>query len=273
MFSMTSLPPEWAPLPEWVRRELAADPDRTASYARYVTQLVAHGENMKPVWKDFEGLRSRTEKSWSVFGLLRMLHGARCGTLTGFERTGADRRALAGDLEKHANKLLVIVDRLGLGAPMGAYPLLMAAAVDSSVERLVADRIARPVRDHASTIGSLLRDTPVSSDLRRQIRRQEKQLVAEIELDVIRLLSDPREMLRNLAAAAKHWAFAEEWRDRDTVWHIASAMETWFGHKKVDATATLATALLELDVTVDQVKGILRRPPSERAASVKVATT
>lgn len=273
MFSMTSLPSEWAPLPAWVRHELNADPDRTASYAWCVKQLASHDENMKPVWKEFESLRSRAEKNWNVFRLLRMLQGARCGTLAGFARTNAERRALAADLQKHAHKLLGIVDRLGIGAPLGAYPLLMGSAVDSAVERLVADRIARPVRDHASTVDSFLAEASVSMDVRRQIGRQEKYLVAGIELEVIGLLSDPREMLRSLDAAARSWANDEEWTDRDTIWHIASAMESWFGHRKVASTATLATALLELEVTVDRVKGVLKRPPAERSVPVKVAVT
>lgn len=273
MFLMTSPPSEWAPLPAWVRRELNADPDRTALYSWYVTQLAAHDENMKPVWKDFESLRSRTESTWNVFRLLRMLQGVRCGTLTGFARTSAERRALAADLQKHTDKLLGIFDRLGTGAPLGAYPLLMGSAVDSALERLVADRIARPVRDHANTVDSFLAEASVSTDVRRQIIRQEKYLVAGIELEVIRLLLDPREMLRNLAAAASTWARAEEWADRDTVWHIASAMETWFGHKNVAATATLASAVLEMEVTVDRVKGILKWPPAGWSESVKVATT
>lgn len=255
----TQLPLEWETLPAWVKDELINGSEDLSFYSGYIHRLVAHGENMKAVWRMFESHTEGFQYEGRVHSLVGLLHYANHGPDPGYTRSGADRRSIASDVRKHVDALLKLTDRLGTGGGFGMYPLGVTEAiilVDDAVSANVVERLLEP---HMQAFLAHTDGGDVPTDTKNFIVQQLEYLQTDLELEVLKLTSDPRPSLRALADATSEWARTCGWERNDAICRIGDTLKVWFGCSQLAATATLATAVLDEEISVDVVAGVLKR--------------
>lgn len=257
--SARTLPKEWESLPLWVKHELLLSSEHLHIYNWHIQQLVNHGENMKAVWQLFESNREVFEHTGPVSSLLCLLNGAKHGTDPGYLRTDDDRRSIAEDVRKHANALLKLIHRLGTGGTFGMYPLGVANTIDLVAYEVASERGGSLFKGAIEAISSHLDEADIAIDAKRSIAQQLDDLRGEVAFEMMNLVSDPRVSLSALIDATDQWAKECGWGRSEAVWHVAATLKDWFGGNQLSATATLATAIFDEEISVKSVDGILTR--------------
>lgn len=272
------LPSGWEVLPHWAQDEIFSNAHLPGFYRRYIEQLVNHSVSMGAVWRLFDKRRNSAGFKRPFNSLVRLMHQLILGPDPGQSRTRADRRNIAGGVEKHVQGLLknlgqlrtaapfaVNTNRVGCAAgtditrPYGLYPAAVESQFLFSAVDVAQAEIGPSSRVEEAIILNLVRDLGASAEDMQQIAHYLGILRGAAETRLIELFIEPRRPLRVLASATREWAETCAWARNDVIWHIGTEFRSWFGGNQHAATASLATVMLGEEITTDSVDGIMKR--------------
>lgn len=250
----------WDALPPWVRSEVEQGRVDLEFYQPYLQRLADHSENMKPVWRLLDKHREVFGDVGPVAWLLKLLHWAKTGPDPGSQRSAEDRRYIADDVRKHVDALTRSMDRLATDGGFGMYPFLVADRMYAVAHDTAADRSQLAFQD-SKELFAHVDDGVLSTDGRQLVLGELESIRRHVEAELADVFMDPRHSLRTLAEAVDVWARGGTWSRNDVVGCIGSALREWFGGNHPGPTATLASAILDEEISADAAAGVLRRRP------------
>lgn len=259
MTTKQTTPKEWNSLPQWVREEWERGRLDNAFHRPLMQRLVDHSANMATVWKLLDSKRDSSTRTGPLGSLLSLMRIASSGMDPGSNRSRADRLAIAGEIQKHAEALIKQIDRIGSSSPFGTHPALLADSMDQAAAKIADSHVTTPFQAVIDEIESGSMDLELSDAAKNRLIEEIEYLRNELELRVRRLYSDPRPALRTLSDGVQGWAEEATWGRSEKILSIADGVESLLKGRHDAAAATIASALLDEEVTPDMVKGVMSR--------------